>query len=140
MTSLRKKLEGLQHDFVEQSLPDLPSAKEDSEAFEAELRIKTESLQEAIDEITLLDASKREIVSFCAEELAIQHYVERLTQMCWEMKTDDDWEPVWASWELFENDHNQLVQLLVSEARKWTMGGVPFFALLPSQVDGGSDT
>ncbi len=140
MNDLRRQLERFQHEFVENILPDLPSAEEDPEAFEKEANEKTIALQEATAAVTELDATKRELMSFCSEELATQHYVERLTQMCWEQVTDDGWEPIWNTWEEYENDRNQLVQLLTGQTRLWIMSGVPFFASQPSRPSGGSDT
>jgi len=138
---LMRKLEDLQRSFVENELPDLPDKEEDREAFEEQMTIKTEDLQKTIALVEALDISKREILSFCAEELALQHYIERLTQLCWTQVTEsDDWEPVWATWELFENDHNPLVQLLTSNSRMFITSGVPFFASPPSPPNGDSDT
>ena len=102
-SNLMKKLESLQRSFVENDLSSLPDKEEDREAFEEQLALKTTDLQDTIALVEELDMSKREILSFCTEELALQHYIEHLTQMCWSQATEnDDWIPVWDSWELFD--------------------------------------
>lgn len=147
MRDERRRLERLRREFTENDLPSITSAEEDPEAFEAELSAKTETLQNAVDAFEVLEASRREILTFCSEELAMQHYIERITQICWEFNTHekdadgiDIWQLQWNTWEEFENDHNPLVQKLTENTRLWLMSSVPFFGSLPSQPVGGSDT
>jgi hypothetical protein len=154
MRVLRKRLEKLQREFTERDLPTLPDVEDAPEEFEKQLVEMTEEMQDVTEQKALLDAAKYEILSFCIEELAMQHLIERLTQVCWEQVVEpsepqeegenvvesDNWGPVWNSWEEFDSDNNQIVQMLVGETQRWVFGGVPFFALQPSPLVGGIDT
>lgn len=160
--TLRKKLEKTQREFTESDLPNIPDAEEDPEGYAERLIETTEGIQDVNEQLTRLLASKAEILSFCIEELAIQHFLERLTQICWERVADspegaepsaegvepsvegeekvvegDNWQAVWESWEAFDTDNNQIVQMLVGETQNWVLGGVPFFAQQPSMLAGG---
>jgi hypothetical protein len=135
---LRKKLEKAQRDFAGDKLIDLPDGEEDPEGFKEKLIEVTEGIQDVNEDMTVLEQSRAEILSFCIEELSLQHFLERLTQACWEKVVEDDnWELVWESWDDFDNDNSQITQMLVGETQMWVLGGVPFFAQQPSLLDGG---
>ena len=76
----------------------------------------------------------------CIEELALEHYIAVVAQMCWERAIDeeDGWESMWPSWDEYQDDHRPLARLLVSDARMWLTGGVPFFVPSPQQPSGDS--
>ncbi len=108
-----------------------------------EVSMEMAEVQELINETI---SRQLEILEMCVQELATQHLLERMAQVSWEYNTgeeDDDgevWLPLWKDWEEFENDNDQIVQLLLGETRTWVMGGTPFFAQQPSPPAGVSDT
>ncbi len=138
MRKLRKVLEKHQRDFTENKLINLPDGEENPEEFKEQIIEVTEDLQKINEEMTILSQSRSEILSFCIEELALQYFLERLTQVCWEkVGEDDNCEPMWTTWEDFDTDNSLIVQTLVGETRLWVLGGVPFFAQQPSILAGG---
>jgi hypothetical protein len=138
MGVLKKTLEKAQRDFTENKLIDLPDGEENPEEFAEKVIEVTEDLQRINEEMVVLNQARSEILSFCIEELSLQYFIDRLTQVCWEKVVEDDnWEPVWTTWESFDTDNSLMVQTLVGETGRWVLGGVPFFAQQPSILAGG---
>lgn len=139
-SELERQADRLKQRFIDNDLTGLPDGQEDPVAFEAAvLECNTEAL-EITERINRVSSDIREILSFCIEELANQHYMARLTQRCWFQKDEERWTLIWDTWDDYFDDNSSLSSFLKSETLLWLQGGVPPFANSPSQVDGDSDT
>ncbi len=140
MRELNRQGDRLQQQFIDNDLAGLPDGEADPEAYEAAILEVSKEAQDVVDQSNRLSSEVQEILSFCVEELANQHYMARLTQRCWHEKDGDDWKLIWDTWDDYFDDNSSLASFLKSETLMWLQGGVPPFANSPSQVGGDSDT
>lgn len=138
----------VEREFFEFQANNMPAEEdEDNEEFVKKLTAATAGMADVNERIQLTVQSELEIMEYCIQELTTQHLIQRLAQVSWEYtdgeldaNSEEVWRPLWETWDEFENDNNQIVQLILGETRTWLMGGTPFFARPPSQPDGVSDT
>jgi len=147
LKELEKSKKVIEREFFQFQAEHMPEEEEpDSEEFIEKMVAANAGMAEVNESINELIRSELEIMEYCIQELTTQHLIQRLAQVSWEYKTDEVdesgevWLPLWETWEDFETDNNQMVQLILGETRTWMMGGTPFFAKQPSPPAGVSDT
>ena len=145
LSELRDELRGYQRELEEQEklfiddglAGSIPDGEVDPDGFRKAIDERTKDIVDI--QAKLMGAGRfiNQALSVCVEELAEQHYIARLTQLCWECK-DEQWGLIWETWDDYLNDQRPLSQYLLTETRLWLQGGVPPFGNSPSQPPGGT--